>query len=378
MTEQRIPVAGPWITSREVDYVADAAANDWYSNANRYVGKFESAFAEYVGVPNAVSLPHCTAGLHLALAALGIGPNDEVIVPESTWIASVAPVSYVGATAVLVDVDPITWCISASSIERALSKRTKAIITVDLYGSVPDYDSIQQLAMNAGIPIIEDAAEALGSVYHGELAGSLGDIGVYSFHGSKTLTTGEGGMLVTNDRRLFDRVLVLRDHGRTPGDRYFQNEQIGYKYKMSAVQAALGLAQLERIDDLLARKRQLFKWYQERLQSIPGFRLNAQPEGVVNSYWMVTIVSERSISMTTRELMASFYERGIDTRPFFSPLSSLKPYYDSAANARNPISYQLARCAINLPSALSLTEVDVDRVCLAFREILVQRGFQVT
>ncbi|HEV7394537.1 MAG TPA: DegT/DnrJ/EryC1/StrS family aminotransferase, partial [Burkholderiales bacterium] len=238
---ERILVSGPSISQKEIDYVTDAVTNAWYGSANMYHVRFERAFAEYLGLQHAMALPSCTAALHLALAALGVGPGDEVIVPDATWIASCAPISYVGATPVFADIDEQTWCISASSFEECITPRTKAVIPVDLYGNQPDWDAIREVARRHGIVVIEDAAEAIGSEYKGRKAGSFGRAGVFSFHGSKTLTTGEGGMLVTDDTTLFERAQFLRDHGRIPGDKMFFNHEVAYKYKMSSMQAALGL-----------------------------------------------------------------------------------------------------------------------------------------
>ena len=252
-----VPISGPWITDKEIAYVTDAVTNAWYGNHSVYHDRFERAFAQYLGVKHAVSLPSCTSGLHLALAALGIGPGDEVIVPDVTWIATAAPIQYVGATPVFADIDRDSWCLSAASFESLITERTKAVIVVDLYGNLPDMAAIRRIASARGIHVIEDAAEAHGSEQHGRKAGSFGDVGVFSFHGSKTLTTGEGGLLATDNTALFERVLFLRDHGRLPGDRYFFNQEVAFKYKMSSMQAALGLAQLERIDELVAKKLQL-------------------------------------------------------------------------------------------------------------------------
>ena len=250
---ERIPVAGPWITQREIDYVTDAVTNAWYDKANVYHAKFESRFAEYTRRRHAMALPSCTSGLHLALLALGVGAGDEVVVPDSTWIATSAPVSYVGATAVFADVDPATWCITAASLEAVITPRTKAVILVDLYGSMPDMDATLAVARRHGLAVIEDAAEGLGSEFRGRPAGSFGEVSVFSFHGSKTLTTGEGGMLVTDRTDLFERAQFLRDHGRVPGDVQFYNAEVAYKYKMTSMQAALGLAQIERGDELITR-----------------------------------------------------------------------------------------------------------------------------
>jgi perosamine synthetase len=370
----RIPIAGPWITQREIDYVSDAAAHAWYDGANVYTERFEQAFAAYLGVRHAVSLPSCTSAIHLALAAVGVGPGDEVIVPDVTWIASAAPVSYVGATPVFADIDPVNWCLSAEAFERCVTPRTKAVIPVDLYGSLPNWGAIRTVAGRHGITVIEDAAEALGSQWHGSRAGSLGDMGVFSFHGSKTLTTGEGGMLVTDRSDLKDRVLFLRDHGRPPGDRMFYNTEVAYKYKMSALQAALGLAQLERVDELVGRKREIFAWYRDDLNDIPGLTLNPEPQGTMNSYWMTTIILDERYGLTKARLMELLNDRGISSRPFFHPLSLLPAYAGTLgvdeARRRNIVSYRITPHGLNLPSALSLTREDVAHVSRALRDIL--------
>ncbi|MCL5097239.1 MAG: DegT/DnrJ/EryC1/StrS family aminotransferase, partial [Candidatus Omnitrophica bacterium] len=229
---ERIFVAGPWITQKEIEYVTDAAAHAWYANANMYHQRFEQAFARHLGVRYAMALPSCTSAIHLALLALGIGPGDEVIVPEITWIASAAPVTYVGAATVFADIDPLTWCLSAESFERCITPRTKAVIPVDLYGNLPDMDALREVARSHGVAIIEDAAQSVGAQFKGKPAGSFGTAGVFSFHGTKTLTTGEGGLLATDREDLYQRALVLRDHGRRPGDPMFYNAEVAYKYKM--------------------------------------------------------------------------------------------------------------------------------------------------
>ncbi len=371
---ERIPVSGPWITQREIDYVADAAANAWYANANVYHDRFEKAFAEYLGVRHAISLPSCTSAIHLSLLALGAGPGDEVIVPDVTWIASAAPVTYVGATTVFADIDPKTWCLSAESFEACITPRTKAVIPVDLYGNMPDYDAIRAAAKRHNIAIIEDAAEAIGSEYRSAKAGGLGDTGVFSFHGSKALTTGEGGMLVTNRDDIRQRVLQLRDHGRSPGDRMFFNAEVGYKYKMSSLQAALGLAQLERVEELITRKRRIFSWYQKRLGDLAGVTLNHESPGIKNTYWMVTALWSEKLGLEKPRLMELLMEKGVDSRPFFHPLSSLPAYAKSEqarrAAKRNTVSYDLAPRGINLPSGMNLTEDKVEYVCDAFKGVL--------
>jgi perosamine synthetase len=354
---ERIPVAGPWITQKEVDYVADAAANAWYANANVYHERFERAFAGYVGRRHAVALPSCTSAIHLALAALGVGAGDEVVVPDATWIASSAPITYVGATPVFADMDDRTWCLSAESLAECITPRTKAVIPVDLYGGLPDWDAILDVARRAGVAVVEDSAES-----------------VFSFHGSKTLTTGEGGMLLTDDEGLYRRALFLRDHGRQPGDKMFYNREVAHKYKMSSMQAALGLAQLERIQELLERKRHIFGWYEERLRGVGGVTLNHEAEGTRNVYWMVTVILDPGLGLTKEALMEAMSERGVDSRPFFHPLSSIPAYRDTEqaarARGRNHVSYRLTPYGLNLPSGLNMTREKVGVVCDALEDVL--------
>jgi perosamine synthetase len=371
---ERIPVAGPSITQKEIDYVTDAVTNAWYGNANMYHERFEKAFAAYTGVRHAIALPSCTSAIHLSLMALGVGPGDEVVVPDATWIASAAPITYVGATPVFADIDENNWCLSAASFEECITPKTKAVIPVDLYGNMPDVDAILAVAARYGIAVIEDAAEAAGAHYHGKKAGGFGDTGVFSFHGSKTLTTGEGGMLVTDRDDLHQRVLFLRDHGRKPGDSLFWNQEVAHKYKMSSMQAALGLAQLERLDELIELKRQMFGWYKTGLSGIEGLTMNPEPEGTRNAFWMITAVFDPALGIQKDYLQRALAERNIDSRPFFHPLSSIPAYQNLAqartAQTRNTNSYRICPYGINLPSALNLTPEQVAYVCEALTEIV--------
>ena len=371
---KRIPISGPSITQREIEYVTDAVTNAWYENANVYHAKFEKAFAEYLDVKYAVALPSCTSAIHLSLLALGVGPGDEVVVPDITWIASAAPISYVGATPVFADIDRKTWCLSPASFESCITPRTKAVIPVDLYGGMPEWDELRTVAARHGVAIIEDAAEAVGSAYKGKRAGSFGDTGVFSFHGSKTLTTGEGGMLVTDREDIYRRVLFLRDHGRPTGDKLFRNSEVAYKYKMSSMQAALGLAQLERVDELVEMKRNIFSQYQANLSEIEGLVLNWEPSDVLNTYWMVTVVVDSARGINKETLMERMSGYGVDCRPFFHPLSSLPAYagqhQSSAASQRNKVSYEISPWGLNLPSGFDLTPEKITRVCAALQKSL--------
>ncbi|MBC7545214.1 MAG: DegT/DnrJ/EryC1/StrS family aminotransferase, partial [Candidatus Sericytochromatia bacterium] len=307
-----------------------------------------------------------------------VGPGDEVILPDVTWIASAAPVTYVGATPVFADIDPRSWCLSAAAFEACITPRTKAVIPVDLYGNMPDYTAIRAIADCHGIAVIEDAAQAVGSIHGGAMAGSLGDTGVFSFHGSKTMTTGEGGMLVTDREDLFLRIRALRDHGRQfGGDKMFWNAEVGFKYKMAAVQAALGLAQLERIDELVARKRETFALYARELADMPGITLNAEAPHVRNTYWMVTLILDAAYGLDKETLIACLAEQQIDSRPFFYPLSSLPAYAGQPeslrAQARNTVSYALSPYGINLPSGMDMTAEKVRYVCQMLKQILADQ-----
>lgn len=371
---ERIPISGPWITQKEIDYVTDAVTNAWYSKANMYHERFEKAFAEYLGVRFAISLPSCTSAIHLSLLALGVGPGDEVIVPDITWIASAAPIAYVGGITVFADIDPKTWCLSSESLEECITPKTKAVIPVELYGNMPDMDAINDVAKHHGIAVIEDAAEAIGSEFKGKKAGSFGDTGVFSFHGSKTLTTGEGGMLVTNREDVYRRSLFLRDHGRRPGDKMFFNAEVAYKYKMSSMQAALGLAQLERIEELVAHKRRIFAWYEEELADVGRLALNYESPETKNTYWMVSAIVDRQFGISKERLMELMDKQNIDCRPFFHPLSSIPAYQNleqaRQARERNKNAYKISPYGINLPSGLNITKEKVDYVCKALKEIL--------
>ena len=362
----RIPVASPWITEHEVRAVSDAARTGWRDRANHYQAEFERKFAAYCGRRYGLSLPSCTSGLHLALAALAIGPGDEVIVPDITWIATSSPVAYVGAVPVFADIDENSWCLAVDSVEAAITPQTKAIIAVDLYGDMPEWHDLQALAARHEIALIEDAAEAIGARYRNSAAGSFGLASAFSFHGSKTLTTGEGGMLLFDDDDFRDRCLRLRDHGRRPGDIMFFNEEVGFKYRMSALQAALGTAQLQRVDELVERKRAIFSWYAQLLDGQAGVTLNRTVAEVQNGYWMVTVLLDPALGWTKEALVPAMRDAGVDVRPFFYPLSQLPAYRDSdsarQAAQRNATAYRISPYGINLPSGPDLDRASVERV----------------
>lgn len=364
-------LSGPSITDKEIEYIIDAARTGWYEGSFKYINKFEAAAKKIFNKKNAMALPSCTSAIHLALLSLGIGPGDEVIVPDITWIATVAPVIYVGATPVFADVEEDTWCISASSVQKCLTSKTKAVISVDLYGGTPDYDALRRVLRGSGATLIEDAAEAMGSTQKGLLAGTFGDVGVFSLHGSKTVTAGEGGLLITDMDDLVDRASFLGNHGRVIGDKSFINTEIAYKYKMSNLQAACALGQLERLDDLVEMKREIFRMYQEELKDLPDITMNIEPPDTLNTYWMVTIVLKKELAC---DIIRSMDEKGIDCRPVFYPLSSLPAIkslsLESTAMESNKVSYSLSGRGINLPSGMDMDKEKIQHVCNTLKNIL--------
>ena len=317
-----IPVAAPVIGERELGYVTDAVRSGWVSSIGPYIERFERAFAEYVGVSYAVAVSNGTVGLHLALHALGIGPGDEVLVPDLTFVATAHAVLQTGATPVFVDVEPDTWCLDPVAAERAITPCTRAIMPVHLYGHPVDMDAIQRLADNHALFIVEDAAEAPGAEYHGRRVGSIGKVGVFSFYGNKIITTGEGGMVTTNDAALAGRLRYLKDHGMNPQCRYYHTE-LAFNYRMTNIQAALGLAQLEQIECFIKQKRRIFHWYAEGLAGVPGITLNAERPGTRNVYWMSSLVLTNDCRITRQELADGLRLQGIDSRPFFVPMHQL-------------------------------------------------------
>ncbi|TRO37703.1 DegT/DnrJ/EryC1/StrS family aminotransferase [Pseudomonas sp. ALS1131] len=356
----------PSIGERELEYAMDAVRNGWGEHCYDYILRFQREFAAYLDVPHAVATSSCTGALHLGLRALDIGPGDEVIIADINWIASAAPVFYVGATPVLVDVLEDSWCLDPQAVERTITPRTKAIIAVHLYGNLAALAELQALADAHGLALIEDAAEALGSEYAGRKAGSHSTFSVFSFHGTKAMTTGEGGMLATRDPELCRRVEQLNNHGRAAGDmRQFWPSELGHKYKMSNLQAALGCAQLERLDELVARKRQIFEFYQTQLlEALPGACMNPQPAGTLNSYWMPTLVLAQASAPRRTEVLASLNRAGIDARLFFQPLSDT-PVFAGIARQPTPVGHDLAQRAFNLPSYHDMTDEDQLRVVQA-------------
>jgi len=366
-----ISMSDPWITDHEVAVVMDAMRNGWSGDKKYYYCEtFEAEFAEYHDRTHALMTPNCTSALHLLLAGLGIAEGDEVIVPECTWIASSAPIHYQRAETVFADIDPKNWCLAASAIEDRITERTKAVIVVDLFGSMPDMDVLRGVTERRGIHLVEDAAEALGSTYKGVRAGKFGVGSVFSFHRTKTITTGEGGMLLLDDDDLYERCKLLRDHGRLPGD--WVNTEVAFKYMPFNLQAAMGHAQFQRIEELLEKKRWIWNGYKERLADIPDLRFNPEPEHVRNGAWITALVFGPRHRMTGEMAMAALAERNLPSRPFFHPLSSLPAYGARVQWGRqhNPMAYDVSERGIVLPSGFSIDDGQLDRMCDGIRKVL--------
>lgn len=356
---RKIPMAKPSITQLEIEYVNDAVTNGWGEKCYDYIHKFSGLVKTYFNIRHVWPTSSCHGALHMVLMALGVGPGDEVIVPDTTWVGSVFPINWLGATPVFVDVLQRTWCIDPEKIKDKITKKTKAIIVVHLYGNLCEMDEIITIGKQYGLAVIEDAAEALGSEYKGRKAGTIADFGVFSFHGTKTITTGEGGAVITNRDDMVEKLNMIDGQGRRPGAKFFWVDEIGLKYKMSNLQAAIGLAQFERADALVDVKQKIFNWYRENLKGLEDINMNAKQAYSKNSYWMPTIVFGDSWCMDQEQrnrLVDSMNSLGISLRPFFYPVSSFPMYEDVTTNK---ISYGLSRSGINLPSYFDMTNDDI-------------------
>jgi perosamine synthetase len=364
---RKIPYTKPSITELEVQYASDAAANGWGEHCYEYIIRFEEAFKAHLGVKYAIATSSCTGALHMGMHALGIGPGDDVIMADTNWVATAAPIVHLGATPVFVDILPDSWCIDPEQVEAAITQKTRAIVAVHLYGNLCDMDALLAIGERHGIPIIEDAAEAVGSVYHGKRAGSMGRFGAFSFHGTKTITTGEGGMFVTNDPDLYEQVLTLSNHGRARGQtKQFWPDMVGFKYKMSNIQAAIGCAQMQRIDDLILAKRRIFGEYQELLRDLP-ICMNSEQAGCINSYWMPTIQWPKELGVDSTYVIDFLKHKGFDARPFFAPLTSTGLFIKTGT-ARN--SNSVFSRALNLPSFHDITYNEISLISDHIIEVL--------
>lgn len=363
-----IPVNEPLISSQSKKYVLDCLQSGWISAAGSYVHKFEQQFAEYLGTKHAVSVTNGTAALHLACAALDIGPGDEVIMPDLTIISCAFAVTYLGATPVFVDVDAETGNIDPSLIEAKISPRTKAIMVVHLYGHPVQMDKVKKIAQKYQLPIIEDAAEAHGAEYQGQKVGSIGEIGCFSFYANKIVTTGEGGMVVTNSDQIHQKLLLLKDLAHSP-QRRFYHEAVGFNYRMTALQAALGLGELENIDKYVQKKRQMAQLYHQLLKNNRLLELPTETKEVFSVYWMYAVRMKKDAPISRDELMMKLEQAGIQTRPFFFPLHAQPVLKTFHTKSKYPISEDLSARGFYLPSGLALTAKQIQRVAEVLNNI---------
>ncbi len=363
--KEMILTAGPSIGLHEPCYVSDAVRTGWNANWAGYITQFEQAFQDYVGVPHALATSSCTGALHIALLALDIGPGDEVIVPDITWVATAQVVRQVGATPVFADIDRETWCLDVKSAADLVTDKTKAIMPVHLYGHPCDMDAVMALADKHDLYVIEDAAPSIGAEYKGRRTGSFGHFAAFSFQGAKLAVTGEGGMLLCRDAELFAKARQIWDQGRKPGT--FWIERDGVKYKMSNVQAALGLGQLQRNDAMVAAKRRIYHWYQEGLEGVAGVRLNGEAPWARSICWMTSIWLDEAFPLGRDEMIAELKARKIDSRPVFPPISQY-PIWEQELTPK-PMAQAIGDRAINLPSGVCLPKAHVQYVCQQIREI---------
>jgi perosamine synthetase len=365
----RYPVAEPELGEEELKNVIEAVRSGWISGRGRFVEEFEEAFSRYIGVKYGIATSSGTTALHLALVALGVGPGDEVIVPDLTFVATINAVIYTGAKPVIVDIHPDYWCIDPDKLEKAITPRTKAIIPVHLYGHPCDMDPIMEIASKYNLYVIEDAAEAHGAEYKGRKVGSFGHASCFSFYGNKIITTGEGGMVLTNDGELAERIRILRDHGMHPKRKYW-HEVIGFSYHMSNLQAAVGLAQLGKIERFIEKKRRIARIYAEELSSINGITLHPEMPWGKCIYWLYSILIDPEKTRISRdELAEKLEERGIETRRFFYPLHEMPIYQEYAIDAY-PVSSRISKQGLNLPSSVKLLEDDVKYIAQKLKEII--------
>jgi len=362
---RKFPILEPDIGDEEINNLLECANTGWISSQGRFIKEFEDGFSRYLNGGHSVAVSSGTTALQLGMLALGIGANDEVIVPNFTFGASINAIIHVGATPVLVDVDPETWTLSLSAIEKVINKNTKAIMPVHLYGQAAHIDEINKIAKNNNLYIVEDCAEALGGTYKKRLIGNDGDATCFSFFANKLITTGEGGMVVFKDKKIAEKAKIMRDHGMSPKKKYW-HEFAGVNFRMTNMQAAIGVGQLKRIDNFLLKRKNVFKRYDK------NFKLNSQllllPNNTwsENSYWLYTLVVKEFTEQKRNKLLKVLSDRGIDARPGFYPLHKMPVYKKYSDGSEYPISSFLGSSAINLPSSPNLSSDEIDHIAQIF------------
>ncbi len=360
-----IPVSDPLLNGNEIKYLTDCIKTGWISSLGGYVEKFEKGFSKFCKVKYAVSVSSGTSALHLALASLGIGRGDEVIMPSFTMVSTANAVVYQGAKLVLVDSEIKTFCIDPAKIEEKITDKTKAIIVVHIYGHPARMDEVLKIARKHRLYVIEDAAEAHGAEYRGKRVGSIGDIGCFSFYGNKIITTGEGGMLVTSNKRIKEKAEFLRDLAFSK-EGHFWHKELGFNYRMSNLQAAVGLAQLERVEEFIKIKRRNAYFYNKFLKGTPGIILPPEEEYAKNVFWMYAILVNKDFGITRNELRAKLAAKGIETRIFFIPIH-LQPVYSKICRGKYPVSEELCRKGLYLPSGFNLKQNEIKFISKVIR-----------
>ncbi|VBB08531.1 degt/dnrj/eryc1/strs aminotransferase [Lucifera butyrica] len=357
----RLPIAQPKLNGNEMMYVMDCLETNWISSKGKYIELFEKQFAQYMNVAHAVTTSNGTTALHLSLLAFGVAPGDEVIVPTLTFVATANAVRYCGATPVFADAEGETWNIDPQAIEAKITPRTKGIIAVHLYGHPADMDPIMDIARRYGLFVVEDTAEAHGAEYKGRKVGTIGDVGAFSLYGNKIITTGEGGMITTNNAALAAKIMLLKGQGMDPERRYW-HPVIGYNYRMTNIQAAIGLGQLEKIDWHIENRLRVARLYRERLSSFRELTLPAKKPWAKNVYWLFTVLLNTD-KISRDCVTARLATAGIETRPVFYPVHMLPPYVRSERSAGFPVAERISRSGFNLPTYADLTEAEVAYIC---------------
>lgn len=365
--KKNIPVAAPDLTGNELKYLTECVKTGWISSNGKFVPLFEKEFAKFSGKKFGISTSNGTTALHLALLSTGIGKGDEVIVPALTFVATANAVLYTGAKPIFADSEISSWCLDPKEVEKKITKKTKAIIPVHLYGHPADMLEIMKIAKRYKLKIIEDAAEAHGAKIKEKPVGSFGDINCFSFFGNKTMTTGEGGMIVTDDENYVKTIKLLRDGGRDRSLNFYYHSVLGYNYAMTNMQAAVGVAQLERVDKFISRKREIARLYKEAFKNFPYLDVSPEINGFTSNYWMFSIILKPYAKLTRDELTKTLRSEGIETRPFFHLMNRM-PYMHT--DERFPVAEYLANNGINLPSGISLTKDDILRVAELIKSVL--------
>jgi len=366
-----IPISNPALIGNELKYVTDCVQSSWISSVGSYVQRFEESFADFCGAEHAVTCSNGTTALHLALLALGVKPGDEVIVPTLTYVATANAVVYCGGKPLFVDSEPETWNMDPAQVESLITPRTKGIIVVPLFGHPVDMDPITEIARKHGLFVLEDAAESPGAEYKGRRMGSIGDVATFSFFGNKIITTGEGGMVTTNDRGIADEVRRLKNHGMDPNRKYWF-PTIGYNYRLTNIAAALGLAQLEKIDWHLEQRQQVASWYKEFLAGVPGLTWQAEMAWARHVWWLFTVVLDEDIPLDRFSALAGLKARGVEGRQIIYPITQMPPYQDPLHENRFPVADRIVDRGLHLPTWSGLTREQVSHVCHSLVECVNQ------